>query len=346
MSTLKEMAASLNLSVMAVSKALRDAPDISVGTKARVQAEARRRNYVPNRAAQNLRLRRSGLVGVVVPQINDAYYSNLVSGMERQAETAGLQVLLGTSLDRAENEMREVQKLIGRQVEALLLVPAVRWQHRLATLEMVRVSGIPTVLLDAYPAGAENFAQVTWVVCDDRRGGQLATEHLLERGHREILFLAGPNGSSSSAGRFSGYQRALAEAAIPYSDTRVFLADKDIESGGSAMAQALSEKASFTAIVAHNDSVAIGAADLLLRQGFRIPEDISIVGFGDGVLAAYFRVPLTTIRVDQMQMGETAVRLALDLQKGPVPPRQMPVEIVVRSSTRTIAEQVPAKEPA
>src|ERR1700722_1934544 len=260
MSTLKEIAASLNLSVMAVSKALRDAPDISAATKTRVQAEARRRNYIPNRAAQNLRLRRSGLIGIVVPQINHTYYSNLVWGAERQAEAVDMQVLLAASLDRAENEMQQVQKLMARQVEALLLVPAVRWQHRLATLEMVRTSGIPTVLLDAYPAGAENFPHVSWVVCDDQRGGQLATEHLLELGHREILFLAGPNGSSSSAGRFSGYRRALTAADVPYSDSRVYLAGKDIDAGHKAMGQALSEKAQFTAVVAHNDSVAIGAS--------------------------------------------------------------------------------------
>jgi LacI family transcriptional regulator len=322
---------------MAVSKALRDAPDISTATKARVQAEARRRNYIPNRAAQNLRLRRTGLIGVVVPRINHTYYSHLVWGVERQAEAIGLQILLGSSLDRAENEMREVQKLISRQVEALLLVPAVRWQHRLATLELIRASGIPAVLLDAYPAGAENFARVSWVVCDDQRGGQLATEHLLERGHKEILFLAGPNGSSSSAGRFSGYQRALVAAGVPYSDTRVFLADKDIDSGCKAMGQALTEKASFTAVVAHNDSVAIGAADTLFQQGFRIPEDVSIVGFGDGLLAENFRVPLTTIRIPQAEMGETAVRLAMEIQKGhAVQPRSLPVEIIVRGSTRKV----------
>jgi LacI family transcriptional regulator len=337
MSTLKEMAATLNLSVMAVSKALRDAPDISVTTKARVQAEARRRNYIPNRAAQNLRLRRSGLIGIVVPQINHTYYSHLVWGIERQAEAIDLQVLIASSLDRAENEMREVQKLIARQVEALLLVPAVRWQHRLATLEMVRASGIPTVLLDAYPAGAENFSNVSWVVCDDQRGGQLATEHLLELGHREILFLAGPNGSSSSAGRFSGYQRALAAEGVPYSDARIYLADKDIESGRKAISHALTEKTSFSAIVAHNDSVAIGAAETLLQQGFDIPNDVSIVGFGDGILATYFRVPLTTIRVPQTEMGETAVRLALEMQKGHgVRPRQLPVEIIIRSSTKEL----------
>jgi len=336
MSTLKEIASSLNLSVMAVSKALRDAPDISVTTKARVQAEARRRKYIPNRAAQNLRLRRSGLIGIVLPQINHSYYSHLLWGVERQAEAVGLQVLLGSSLDRAENEMREVRKLIARQVEALLLVPAVRWQHRLATLELVRSSGIPTVLLDAYPAGAENFSHVSWVVCDDQRGGQLATEHLLELGHREILFLAGPNGSSSSAGRFGGYRRALA-ADVPYSDNLVYLADKDIDSGRKAMAQALSEKAPFTAIVAYNDSVAIGAANILLQQGFRIPDDVSIVGFGDGLLAENFRVPLTTIRIPQTEMGESAVRLAISLQQGnAVEPCQLPVEIIVRASTKKL----------
>jgi DNA-binding LacI/PurR family transcriptional regulator len=334
MSTLKEMAASLNLSVMAVSKALRDAPDISAATKARVQAEARRRNYVPNRAAQNLRLRRSGLIGVVVPQVNHTYYSHLIWGAERQAEASDLQVLLASSLDRAENEMREVRKLIARQVEALLLVPAVRWQHRLATLELVRASGTPTVLLDGYPAGAEKFPNVSWVVSDDARGGQIATEHLLELGHREILFLAGPNGSSSSAARFSGYQRALAAAGVTYTDERVFLADKDIESGRKAIAQALSEKVKFTALVAYNDSVAIGAAEALAQQGFRVPEDVSLIGFGDGVLATYYRVPLTTVRVSQVELGERAVRLAIDMQNGKaVQPRILPVEIIVRQST-------------
>jgi len=327
---------------MAVSKALRDAPDISISTKARVQAEARRRNYIPNRAAQNLRSRRSGLIGVVVPRINHTYYSHLIWGVERQAEAIGLQMLLGSSLDRAENEMREVQKLISRQVEAVLLVPAVRWQHRLATLELVRTSKIPIVLLDAYPAGAENFPNVSWVVCDDQRGGQIATEHLLGLGHTEILFLAGPNGSSSSAGRFSGYQRALAAAGVAYSDNRVFLADKDIDSGRKAMSQALSEKAAFTAVVAYNDSVAIGAAETLFQQGFLIPEDVSIVGFGDGLLAQNFRVPLTTVRIPQTEMGEAAVRMAVELGKGKnVQPRQLPVEIIWRASTLHLTENTP-----
>jgi LacI family transcriptional regulator len=202
---------------------------------------------------------------------------------------------------------------------------------------MLRTSRTPTVLLENYPAGAENFPGVRWVVSDDRHGGHLATAHLLERGHREILFLAGPNGSSSSAGRFSGYQRALAEAGIEYTDSRVFLAGRDIESGSAAMAQALSEKVPCTAVVAHNDSVAIGAIDTLQKQGFRVPEDISVVGLGDGLLAENFRVPLTTIRAPKTEMGEAGLRLARELQAGTtVEARELPVEIIVRASTRAI----------
>ncbi len=122
---------------------------------------------------------------------------------------------------------------------------------------------------------------------------------------------------------------------MPYADERVFLADKDIDSGSKAMSQALSEKVAFTALVAYNDSVAIGAAEALAQQGFRVPDDISIVGFGDGMLAAYYRVPLTTVQVAQTEMGEKGVRLALEMQRGKaVQPRILPVEIVVRESTR------------
>jgi DNA-binding LacI/PurR family transcriptional regulator len=103
------------------------------------------------------------------------------------------------------------------------------------------------------------------------------------------------------------------------------------------MAQALSEKVPCTAVVAHNDSVAIGAIDTLQKQGFRVPEDVSVVGFGDGLLAEHFRVPLTTIRAPKTEMGEAALRLARELQSNAtVEPRELPVEIIVRASTRAI----------
>jgi DNA-binding LacI/PurR family transcriptional regulator len=189
-------------------------------------------------------------------------------------------------------------------------------------------------MLDRYPAGIEQFPRASWVVSKDQVGIEIAMDHLMELGHEEILFLAGPNGSSSSAARFEGYRRRLSKAGGKFSDEQVFLAGQDIESGRKAMTQALSEERFFSAVVAFNDSVALGAIDVLLQQGFRVPEEISVIGFGDGLLAANFRVPLTTIRVPQVDMGSAAVHLLLEIQQGhKVAARELPVELVVRQST-------------
>lgn len=334
MATLKEIARSLDLSVMAVSKALRDAPDISSATKARVQEEARRINYVPNQSARNLRSRHSHLLGVVVPNINNTYYSNLVWGIERQAESMGFQILLAHSLDQADAEVAEVRRLLARQVEGILLVPAVRWQNRFMTLELLRQAGIPVVMLDRYPAGAEQFPQASWVVSRDQYGVEQAVRHLLELGHKEILYLSGPNGSSASAARFGGYKKTMADSEIGHDDRRVFLAGTDINSGRKAMIQALSEKVPFTAVAAFNDHVAIGAAEVLEQQGFRVPSEVSLVGFGDGLLATHFRVPLTTVRVPQIELGTAAVFQLNELLAGrSIDPRELPVELVIRFST-------------
>jgi len=339
MATLRDLARELNLSVMAVSKALRDAPDISAPTKERVLAEARRQRYVPNRTAQNLRLRKSQLLGVILPNINNPYYSNLVWGIERQAEAMGFQLVIGHSLDRSDTEMDEVRKMVARQVQGLFLVPAVRWQHRLATLDLIGQSALPTVLLDRYPAGAEQYPGVSWVVARDHSGAETAVTHLLDFGHREILFLSGPHGASSSAARYSGYQRTMAASPIGYSDTRVFMAGEDIESGRKAMAQALSEKAPCTAVFAFNDHVAIGAIEVLEQQGYRVPGDISVIGFGDGALAANFRTGLTTMRIPQIDMGTTAAHQMKDLLAGKkLEPRELPVELILRHTTARVPQ--------
>jgi LacI family transcriptional regulator len=334
MATLKDIARRLNLSVMAVSKALRDAPDISVATKERVKAEAQLLHYVPNRAAQNLRNQVSQLIGVVIPNINHTLYANLVWGVERQAEALGLQVVLGHSIDRADQELKEIRKLIALQVRGVIIIPAVRWQNRLAGLELLRDANVPAVMLERYPAGAEQFPQASWVVSENLVGTQLATQHLLDLGHRKILFFAGPNGSSAAAERFAGYQRAMQNSEAGFHDDLVFLAGSDIDAGRQTMAKALSEEIHFTAIVSHNDSVALGTIYTLEQQGFRVPQDVSVTGFGDGPLAANFRVSLTTLRIPHTDMGSAAVHQLINLCEGKkVQPRQLPVELIIRTST-------------
>lgn len=338
MATLKDIARNVGLSVMAVSKALRDAPDISAATKARVRAEADRLKYVPNQAARNLRSRQSFLLGAVVPQINHPYFSNVVWGIERHADSQGYQVLLSHSLDSADLELDVVRKLLARQVDGLMLVPAVRWQNRLATLELAASANVPVVLLDRYPAGADQFERVSWIVTADGPGMEAVVDHLIQQGHRDILFLAGPHGSSSSAARMEGYRRAMTRAGC-YDPARVFLAGHGLEGGRKGMLQALSEGVSFTAVAGFNDSVAFGAIEVLLGQGLSVPGDVSVTGFNDSLLAAYFRVPLTTVRVPIIEMGTAAMVMMSEFIAGNRPqPRELSVELVVRDSTASPAK--------
>jgi len=334
MATLKTLARELGLSVMSVSKALRDAPDISVKTKERVKACAAKHHYTPNLAAQNLRRQRSGLLGVLLPNIHHTYYSHLAWGVERAAETAGYQLLLAHSLDRPEVEDEQMRQLAARRVEGILLVPVARWQHRFESIETAAKANIPLVLLDRFPAGVERYDHVATVVHDGQRGVEMAVEHLASLGHTRILFLAGPQGSSSSAARLTGFQKAMARVGDEDPNDLTFLAGDNIPDGEKAMAKVLDEGVAATAIIAFNDSVALGAMNCLLRQGLSVPGDASVIGIGDGLLAAHFRVPLTTIRLAKTEMGGEAVKSLLALiGKDRPEPRVLPVELVAREST-------------
>jgi LacI family transcriptional regulator len=341
MATLKDLAQSLNLSVMAVSKALRDAPDISAKTKARVQAEAQRLQYIPNRAAQSLRAKRNALLGVVVPALNTLHYADYVSAIETQAQGNGFQVVLAQSKDQGSQEVQEVKRLIALQVQGVLMAPATRWQSRLASLELLRDARVPVVLLESYPAGAESFKNVSWIISEDQRGTEMVTAHLCSLGHKSIIFLSGPNGSSASAARFTGYKKALSAAGVEFDNRLIYLAGKDIESGKNAMMQALSEGVQFTAVVGFNDYVALGAMEILRTQGFATPGSVSVAGFGDMPLALYGPVPLTTVRTPAADIGARAVHmLTAMMQGGHAEPRMLPVELIVRQSTGKAADSV------
>jgi DNA-binding LacI/PurR family transcriptional regulator len=337
MVTLKQIAANLGLSVMAVSKALRDAPDISAATKERVKKEADRLGYIPNRTARSLRGGASDLIGVILPALNEPYASNILCGIEQEAGARGFELLVASSQNLIDQEMRQVTRMFERQVEVLFIFSLTRNQHRSPILDAAQRYRTPLIFLDHYPADAVHYPRTAWAVVDSQRGGALAAEHLVSLGHRQIVYLSGPPTVSAAAAHLTGYRRALEQAGIPYRDSHAFLAGLDIESGKQAMARALAEEVEFTAVVCANDAVAIGACEILTRQGWDVPGDVSIVGFGDGLLAANLAVPLTTIRHPQVDLGREAfhiwhrVRGSTDPMVGKV----LPVELIVRSSTQS-----------
>jgi len=334
MATLKQIAGQLGLSVMAVSKALRDAPDISAATKDRVRREADRVGYVPNLMARGLRGGSSGLLGVIVPFINDPFCANMIWGVEQDSQARGYQILIASSKNNAEAEWKNLQQMIERQAEAVFIFPVVRLQQRPPLLDVAANRRLPLIFLDHYPAAAAQYDKVGWLVVDNIRGGELAADHLLEQGHEKILYLSGPLTASSAAGHFTGVQRTMTKAGFPIEEDRIFLAGFDMEGGRAAMSKALAENAEFTAVICVNDSVALGACDVLRRQGYKIPHDVSIVGFGDGHMAANYGTPLTTIRQPQVDLGRAAFQLWHHaLTKGEkLGGKVLPVELIGRNS--------------
>jgi LacI family transcriptional regulator len=170
-----------------------------------------------------------------------------------------------------------------------------------------------------------------------------AAQHLLKLGHKRIAYLTGPSASPWAQERLEGYRRALREAGLDVDDRLIFQAGSTIEDGTKAAQQMLNESCNATAVQAVNDLVAVGCAEALLAHGLRIPEDISLVGFGNIMTAEHFRVPLATIRQPKFRLGIVAVDAMMQLLKGQRPEiKRLPAEFIERKSTAPPKAVTPA----
>ena len=328
---LKDVAAKAGVSVMTVSKVLRDAPDISTATKTRVRLLAQQMGYVPDSMAQGLRTRTTKLFGLVISSMTNPIFARIVLAIEERAHELGYDVILAHSLNLQEREDVIIRRLLSRRVDGLFLSPVYRLAPTAPVYAELLQHQTPTVLLGHRAPFCSQFVNVE---TDDATAGCIATRHLLGLGHKRIAFLGGPPAAPWSQERCDGYRRALREARIEVEDNLIFTAGGRIEDGEKAALQMLNESPQATAIFAVNDLVAIGAANVLFRQGLRIPEDMSIVGFGNIMLSENFRVPLTTIRQPKYRLGVAAMESMLKLLRGERPePKRLPAEIVIRASS-------------
>ncbi len=328
---LKEIAQAAGVSVMTVSKALRDKPDLSKATKARIRALAEQMGYVPDISASGLRRGCTRLFGLVIPATTDPVYARIMLALEEAAFEHGYDLLLAHSLGKPEREEQVIRRFLSRRVDGLFLAPVYRMESQAPVYAELRRHGIPTVLLGHRPAFAEGFIHVE---TDDLSASAAATRHLVELGHRRIAFLAGPMVAPWATERLEGYRQALREAGIQPEDRWVFGAGATIDSGAAAALQFIQENPGVTAIQGVNDLVAIGAAGALLDQGVRIPGDLSVVGFGNILTSEHFRVPLTTVRQPKLRLGSVAMDCMLRLLRHEaVQSARLPAQVITRAST-------------
>ncbi len=328
---LKDIAAKTGVSVMTVSKALRDQKDVSARTKTRVKLIAQQMGYVPNSMAQGLRSQTTKLFGLVIPTITNPTYARIVLALEERAHELGYEILLAHTHGIIEREESCVLRLLSRRVEGLFISPVYRLPAEARAYQEILARGLPTVILGPLAPFCNQFANVEG---DDLIGSYRITQHLLQLGHKNIAFLAGPAAAPWSHERYEGYRRALREAQLEVDDRLVFQAGNTIEDGSKAALQLINEGSNATAIYAVTDLVAIGCAEALVAQGIEIPREMSLVGYGNFLVAEHYRVPLTTVRQPKFTLGQAAMDLMIRLLRGEkVQSKRLPTELVIRAST-------------
>jgi len=341
---LKDIARHAGVSVMTVSKALRNEPDVSVATKARIKALAQQMGYVPDSSAQGLRTRTTKLLGLVVPSTMNPVYARIVFAIEQRAQELGYDLLLTHTQNLPDREEACLRRLLARRVDGLFISPVYRFEAEARIYQEVLARKVPTVLLGSPAPFCKSFVSVE---SDEQTASYTATQHLLKLGHKRIAYLTGPPATPWAHERFEGYRRALREAGIEVDDKLVYAAGSTIEDGTKAGLQMLNESCPATAIQAVSDSVAIGCAEALFSRGLKVPNDLSLVGYGNIMAAEYFRVPLTTIRQPKFRLGMAAVEVMLNLLKGqPIETKSLSAELIERQSTAPPKPASPKPAPA
>ncbi len=328
--TIGDVARAAGVSRSTVSKAFGSKGFVSPETKARVIRVATELNYHPSHIARSLSLGTSGLIGVVATPSILTVFENFVEPIERAIRDAGYSLLLYTSSGDPESERLCLVDLIQKRVDGVIAIPSSNPADVKAYQDVVD-SGIKLVVLDRCVEGL----MVPQVGGDDYEAGRLATEYLLELGHRRIVYLAIPRTSSSGHQRAQGFIDAMARAGVPMDESSIIDTGFGEEFGEKAMESLRTRKALPTGIIARHDLNAIGVMRVALASGLSVPGDISIVGNADISLADMVKVPLTTVRHPSRQMAVMGATRLLELLAGQhVHPEitRLPVQLVIRSS--------------
>lgn len=314
--TIKDIARECGVSVSAVSLALSDKPNrISKATRQKVMEAAARLNYQPNPAALSLVNRRSKTIGVVLSDMRNTHIASLFMAINKKIEGKGYSMVCHILDDREDSSDSEILDLIASENVAGLVWAKPR-QSRGETeekglLKRIERLEVPVVTMDAW-----NFPCPGLDVCFDyENGAYLATRHLLEYGHRRIGALAGRSDYRVTYERVKGYRRALEEYGIAWEEALVHYGDYTMESGYEAMSYLMGQNV--TAIFSFNDEMAFGLYRAARIYGIHIPRDLSIIGFDNVPFDDVMEIPLSTIRVPIVEMGEFIGEKMLEFLENP-----------------------------
>ena len=330
--TLRDVARRAGVASSTISRYLNGSLELPSPTRSRVKAAIAELHYRPNALARSLQAGRSHILGLIVPDLSNPFFTSVADAAVAAAYREGYSILLCATGNDPKREAHYANLLVAGQLDGLIYLGAHR---RNAALETMRRTELPIVIVDEEiesVAGGRLFV-------DNRRGGYLATEHLLHLGHRDIAFIGGEADLLTTVERRRGYEDAMLERGLTPQPNRIVLGEYTTEFGARAARELLTEVAP-TGVFAASDVVAIGVLQAVRELGLTIPEDLSLVGFDDIPMAEMLAPPLTTIWQPAQDLGETAVLMLVRhvRDRAPLIRDTLGVRLRIRGSTRRPAQ--------
>jgi LacI family transcriptional regulator len=329
--TIKDIARALNCSPSTVSRALKDSKDISKETRELIKNYAKVHNYKPNFLAQNLRMSHTHTIGVIVPQIVHHFFSCVLDGVEKIASSSGYNMLVAQSDESYDKEVNIVHSFLAERVCGVITSLAKDTTHYEHYQELLD-NNIPIVFYDRICTGVNTER----VVVDDYAGAFSAVEYLIQTGCKRILFYTSPLHMEISKNRRNGYMDALRHYNIPFNEDMIKICDtreKAIAITSNILEQ--DQQIRPDGFFAINDETASGILYSCKVMGIKVPEEVSICGFSDGVIAQSTDPKLTTVEQHGKEVGECAVKTLIEKIQGKAPKnRIVKTNLIVRGTTK------------
>lgn len=331
--TIRDVARLAGVSPTTVSHALSGKRKVSALTQTRITGAIERLGYRPSYVATAMSTGRTLTLGMLVPDIANPYFGQLVAAVERTSSKSGYTVLVSSTELDPELEARHVRNLADRQVDALVYLGGTDRRND-AVAQLAKAGRPPIVAVDEALSWLPDT--VTTVTVDNQVGGALAAQHLIGLGHARVAAIAGPQGLPTALHRWLGFEQAC--RAARHVPVRVCADAYTIDAGRHAASALLATHPDLTAVFCGNDLIALGLVQVAATLGRRVPDDLSVVGFDDMLVSRLATPPLTTIQQPVDQLGRQAAEVGLALAANPQQPagsRVLPVELIVRGSTGT-----------
>jgi len=326
--TIRDVAALAGVSHQTVSRVINGFERVNPETRQRVEAAIAQLDYRPNAIARSMAQGHTSTLACIAPNLTDFTFASIIEGAETEARRQGY-FMITASASEPQAFATLIEQLVGsRRTEGLLVInPYIDNRYEFLP------ANVPTMLVGAHARDLTSGS----VMVDENDAGRMATQHLLDLGHRRIAHITGPLVEDCTQDRLSGYKAALQAAGVAFNPDLVIEGDWSATSGYQSLQSLAERKVQFTAVFAQNDRMAVGTIRALREMRLYVPDDVSVIGFDDMPLASYFDPPLTTVRHDVFCTGCEAMRLLIQAFEHPgSPPQQvlLPAELVIRHSTK------------